>query len=189
MSKEIRPYNMGGGGFHHGVLVIDEWMPLDEMARLTKCGDACQEAGLLAPFGPGKWTMGLKRFCQIAGVDPISLGKFVWQEASRAYWGIEELDYAVYSRMEAGGAHKLHSDAFELDGTPNHTHWRTLAVGIYLSTAGIHHSGGQLTFPNLELTVATTMGMLVAFPADLIWQHSVSVVTSGVRECLLFWYK
>ena len=99
------------------------------------------------------------------------------------------LDYCAYTRLTVGRGHELHADAVTLDGLPNHTPDRVASAVVYLSHGEHDFDDGKLIFPALGVTISAMPGLFVGFPTDLKHQHSVTVVSRGVRDAILIWFK
>ena len=61
---------------------------------------------------------------------------------------------------------------------------RDISVIWYLND---DFAGGQLTFPDLDLTVAPRAGMVVAFPSTHEFFHGALPVESGMRYAIVSW--
>jgi predicted 2-oxoglutarate/Fe(II)-dependent dioxygenase YbiX len=116
-------------------------------------------------------------------------------DAIVVHFGVREPLYPEYTVLQAnfpGDFHVEHADNERYDDTrgrwlPNHTPNRVFSAGLYLNTAGSHFEGGSLVFTNGQ-EFAPATGLLVAFPSDHRFLHSVSPVTAGVRYSILTWF-
>jgi len=100
--------------------------------------------------------------------------------------GIEE-DYTAYTVCRPGGSHRLHADALELDGRPNHTPHRIATAILYLNDWGVDFQGGELCFPRLDRFVRPARGLVVGMLTGLDFAHEVKTVTQGERHALVMW--
>ena len=109
------------------------------------------------------------------------------------HYGLElDLANMNFAKMEVGGSNPLHSDSTKLDGSP----WRDDGVPeeieysalLYASDYETDFLGGEITFPQHELTIFPKKGMLVFFKGDEKHLHEVAPVTSGARHTLVLFY-
>jgi predicted 2-oxoglutarate/Fe(II)-dependent dioxygenase YbiX len=106
----------------------------------------------------------------------------------------QELDLCQsnYQLMTKGGKNPLHADSINLDGTPIQPDGKPEEIEfsglLYLSNHEEEFEGGILTFPNFDLTYPPKMGDLVLFKGDVEHQHDVSLVTSGERRNIVFFW-
>jgi predicted 2-oxoglutarate/Fe(II)-dependent dioxygenase YbiX len=75
-----------------------------------------------------------------------------------------------------------HADCENLDGSPHPYPNRHYSVLIYLNT---DYTGGQIFFPNQNLTPNTSPGTLVQFKGTAEYLHGVTQVTSGERYTIV----
>lgn len=92
----------------------------------------------------------------------------------------------------AGGHYIPHVDAETLYKDDNDREvWertldRDLSVVYFLNN---DFAGGQLFFPDLDLSIAPAAGTLVCFPSDHNFIHGVRSVTSGHRYTIVTWLR
>lgn len=98
------------------------------------------------------------------------------------------LETAYYTRMVEGQSHPMHADAVLPDGRPNHTPNRLAAGMVYLTDSSKDHVGGLLRFPGLGIYVPMPTGLMVGFPSGWEHRHEVTVMESGTRDALAFWF-
>lgn len=103
-----------------------------------------------------------------------------------------DLCQANYQNLLTGAFNPLHADATRLDGTPIHDNeipqeleWSGL---IYLNTQGEDFEGGDIYFPEFDLSYSPKAGDLLLFKGDVEHRHGVHEVTAGNRKnIVLFW--
>lgn len=88
----------------------------------------------------------------------------------------------------AGDSHIPHADNERLESggwVPNHTPQRD-----YTGIAYLNHdfTGGELVFPDLDITIAPRPGLLVGFPSNHEFVHAVPKLLSGKRYSLPIWF-
>lgn len=71
-----------------------------------------------------------------------------------------------------------HADAEQPDGSVHPFSYREYAAIIYLNQ---DYTGGQLYFPNFNLTPELSIGTLAIFPGTLQYLHGVTPIKSGTR--------
>jgi hypothetical protein len=104
-------------------------------------------------------------------------------------------DYSDISvlRYEAGGIFLTHCDSEKLafeDGKKTWVKWieRDVSILIYLSDER-SFKGGQLTFPNQNITIRPKQGMAIMFPSDHRFPHCAELVEQGRRYAIVGWLK
>jgi hypothetical protein len=107
-------------------------------------------------------------------------------------FGIVIDDYEVgVVRLETGAFNGLHSDMYNLDGTPHEDPAKTdreFSALVYLSEYGEDFTGGELVFPQHELKHQPKIGDLVFFRGDLDHTHKVRHVLSGERYAIVMFF-
>lgn len=97
-------------------------------------------------------------------------------------------------KMLEGAKNELHSDMYLLDGTEWHggigerSSFKYSAL-LYFSTSGVDFEGGEIHFPDQNVSIKPTAGDLVFFTGDLEHKHYVSKITSGERLALVAFLK
>ena len=81
-------------------------------------------------------------------------------------------------RWRQGDHQHPHADAENPDGTPHPFAWRAYASIIYLND---DFEGGEIYFPQHNLTPPIKAGTLAFFPGTSAFMHGVTPVTRGVR--------
>lgn len=90
-------------------------------------------------------------------------------------------DLMNYARWPPGYELLPHADSENPNGAPHPYPWRDLAVVLYLND---NYEGGEIYFPNLDIEIKPTPGMLVVFPGTLFFLHGVRKVTAGMRHTI-----
>lgn len=95
-------------------------------------------------------------------------------------------------KLVEGASNGLHSDVYNTDGTKYDVDGRDTELKysalLYLSEYGKDFTGGQLCFPNQNVTIRPKRGLLVFFPGDLEHLHEVKPVTSGERYAIVMFF-
>jgi len=81
-------------------------------------------------------------------------------------------------RYSVGGHYSPHADAGASE--------RTLSGLLYLNG---DFEGGELNFPDQDLTIKPEEGMLVLFPSNYIYAHQSLPLTEGKKYCVVSWFK
>lgn len=101
-------------------------------------------------------------------------------------------DYEVgVVKLAEGAFNGLHSDMYNLDGSPHKDPSQTnreYSALIYLSEYGEDFTGGELVFPQHELRHQPKIGDLVFFRGDLEHTHKVRHVLSGERYAIVMFF-
>lgn len=101
-------------------------------------------------------------------------------------------DYEVgVVKLAKGAFNGLHSDMYNLDGTPHEDPSKTdreFSALVYLSEYGEDFTGGELVFPQHELRHQPKIGDLVFFRGDLEHTHKVRHVLSGERYAIVMFF-
>lgn len=79
-----------------------------------------------------------------------------------------------------------HADAEEPNGQRHQYWWRKFGAIIYLNNDFI---GGELYYPNLDITVKPEAGMLAVHPGTLTFLHGVKPVIGNTRYTLTSFFK
>jgi Rps23 Pro-64 3,4-dihydroxylase Tpa1-like proline 4-hydroxylase len=94
-------------------------------------------------------------------------------------------------KLAKGAFNGLHSDMYNLDGTPHEDPAKTdreFSALVYLSEYGEDFTGGELDFPQHELRHQPKIGDLVFFRGDLEHTHKVRHVLSGERYAIVMFF-
>lgn len=95
-----------------------------------------------------------------------------------AYNNIKSREYSVHLlKYEQGGYLPAHQD----HGVSS----RVLSVVMYLNN---DYEGGEMVFPNSNVTIKPDPGSIVFFPSNFLYVHEVKPITSGVRYSMPHWY-
>jgi SM-20-related protein len=111
--------------------------------------------------------------------------------------GMQAPQFLLYRE---GDFFRAHQDDSEKPDAPEFVRQRSVSAVVFLNGSGAGlpagYSGGSLTFYGLMddsareesvgLPLAGEMGLLIAFPSELV--HSVSPVTAGERYTLVSWF-
>ena len=101
-------------------------------------------------------------------------------------------DYEVgVVKLAKGAFNGLHSDMYNLDGSPHEDPSKTtreFSALVYLSEYGEDFTGGELVFPQHELRHQPKIGDLVFFRGDLEHTHKVRHVLSGERYAIVMFF-
>jgi predicted 2-oxoglutarate/Fe(II)-dependent dioxygenase YbiX len=90
-------------------------------------------------------------------------------------------------RYPIGGKCGLHADAENWN--KEEYQWVRLVDRDYSSVIYFNsdYSGGELTFPDLNIRITPRSGMIVTFPTDHRFIHEVEPVTEGTRYSCVMW--
>lgn len=91
---------------------------------------------------------------------------------------IKSREYSVHLlRYEQGGFLPAHQD----HGVSS----RVLSVVMYLND---DYEGGEMLFPNSNVSIKPEAGSIVFFPSNFLYVHEVSEIKSGTRYSMPHWY-
>jgi hypothetical protein len=97
------------------------------------------------------------------------------------------------AKLITGASNGLHSDMYQSDGSK----WNEVSnrgaelqhsALLYLSDHGKDFTGGEIIFPQHDLSIKPKVGMLVFFRGDREHFHEVSKVLSGERHCIVSFF-
>lgn len=96
-------------------------------------------------------------------------------------------------KMTEGAFNGLHSDMYNLDGTDwddssDRRDELEFSAIAYLSDYGTDFTGGEIVFPQQNLTVRPKSGSLVFFRGDLDHTHKVRHVLGGERLAIVMFF-
>lgn len=102
-------------------------------------------------------------------------------------------EFSLCTVSYSGAQHVLHADNKRFDQAtghwlPNHTPQRDHSAVLYFSGSGRDFAGGDIEFPQHQLSIPPSEGMLVHFPSSEDFLHQVTVITSGVRISMAIWF-
>lgn len=121
-----------------------------------------------------------------------SLYDKIKEEAEKFFGQKLDLCQSNYQLMTEGGVNPLHADNINLDGTPIQADGEPEEIEfsglLYLSNHGEEFEGGILTFPAFDIEYQPRIGDLVLFKGDIEHRHDVSMVLSGERRNLVFFW-
>jgi len=104
------------------------------------------------------------------------------------------IEFTLLAGNYCGDSHILHADNKRYDTTintwvPNHTPDRVFSGLLYLNQGGgLDFQGGNIKFPQYDLTIIPAPGTAVLFPSDENFLHEVEPVISGARYSIASWY-
>jgi hypothetical protein len=116
------------------------------------------------------------------------------KEEINNFYGVDVVSAnANFAEISKGGSNGLHCDSVQLDGTPWEDENSLLedlefSALLYLNNSGEDYGGGEIVFPNQEVTVVPKAGTLVFFRGDIDHPHKVERVTRGKRYALVLFY-
>jgi hypothetical protein len=90
--------------------------------------------------------------------------------------------------LSSGESHIAHADNERRENgrwVPNHTPNRDYTGLVYLND---DFTGGELVFPDRDVVITPTPGLLVGFPSNHKFVHAVPKVLSGKRYSLPVWF-
>ena len=94
-------------------------------------------------------------------------------------------DYLGLVRWNVGDSQAPHADGENPNGDAHPFNWRNFGCVYYMND---DYEGGEIYFPNQDITLKPKPNTLVFFPGTLEYLHGVNPVTSGVRYTLTsFW--
>lgn len=122
-------------------------------------------------------------------IDDSNISQFI-----EPYYGVEvcEREPSQILHYGTGGHYIPHVDAETLyRDDDERDFWektleRDLSIVYFLNDDFL---GGELVFPDLDLTIAAESGTLVCFPSDHNYIHSVKSVVSGKRFTIVTWLR
>jgi hypothetical protein len=103
---------------------------------------------------------------------------------------IESWERPQLLSYERGGKYDPHADGELSVGKPGgkrvwqRLHNRDVSILLYLNT---EFTGGDLTFPDFDITITPKPGLLVAFPSTADYLHGAQPTLSGDRMVLVTW--
>ena len=102
-------------------------------------------------------------------------------------------EYTILQAGYEGDNCPRHSDSKKYDDAtgrwiPNHTPNHFMSVCLYINECGVDYTGGELVFPEYDIRIQPSTGLLISFPSDELHEHLVTQITSGVRYAILCWF-
>jgi hypothetical protein len=121
---------------------------------------------------------------------------YLWELAERLrnqiqeFFGVADLfiESLFLAALLKGGFHEAHADneRYVRDKwVPNHTPQRDYTAILYLNS---DFGGGELCFPQHNLSISPNRGSLVAFPCTGDFIHAVHRVSRGIRYSMPVWF-
>jgi hypothetical protein len=101
-------------------------------------------------------------------------------------------DYVEEHRLP-NGAHELMSILKYSGSAEYHAHYDhspdTRRVFSLVASLGEAESGGELEFPNFDLTIKLEAGSVILFPSNFPYTHIAHPVTSGTKYSMVTWFQ
>lgn len=98
---------------------------------------------------------------------------------------VKHIEPPQFLRYDVHGHYDMHNDSESyVDGKLTRVIERDVSILMYLND---DYEGGQIEFTKLGITLRPKVGMLLAFPSYLEFEHKVHPVTRGVRYNIVSW--
>jgi len=91
------------------------------------------------------------------------------------------VDLINFARWPVGYELRPHADNENPDGSPHRFTYRDFGSVIYLNN---DYGGGEIFFPNQDITLKPVPGTFMVFPGTLQYLHGIRPVTSGTRHTI-----
>ena len=146
---------------------------------------AKKHSDLFSDYGNKEMEFTVHTYNEIMGNDP-ELGKLMQQYAMLVYhFVLDNHDSKFEPFLEA----KTHIAKFT-EGSGMHEHFdsnrpKDIATLVYLND---DYSGGEIYFPEYDLTFKPEPGDLLTFPDNPNYIHGVKPITSGTRYTTPRWF-
>ena len=92
-----------------------------------------------------------------------------------------------------GGSHELLSLLKYSGLAEYHAHYDhspdSARVFSAIACLGAAEEGGQLEFPNFDLTISLDAGSVILFPSNFPYVHIAHPVTNGIKYSMVTWFK
>jgi hypothetical protein len=182
-----------------GLLVIENFLSV-EKCRSWRADFAQQptEPALVNKFDPLRnATDGVLDEQRVTDVVPMEQMKlYVYEAVTLAYRDAivpffkAQLDtFTVPSilKYRPGGKYNAHADSEEWVSSEDR--WRKIDDRDYSLLLYINddYDGGSLYFPNFDIRIKPSSGMLVAFPSDHRYMHAAEPLINGERFVIVSW--
>lgn len=92
---------------------------------------------------------------------------------------ISQGEHLRIMRYNEGGFYGVHAD-----GGPGNV--RILSTVLFLND---DFEGGELIFPNQDISIKPKAGQLVLFPSNYAYAHESTKITKGIKYCAVSWFK
>jgi len=103
------------------------------------------------------------------------------QKTTETLWA----DTINYAAWRPGDQQLPHADGENPDGSEHPYPWRQVGCVLYLNS---DYRGGEIYFPQQDITVKPDPGTLVWFPGTSEYLHGVKAITEGFRLTIAsFW--
>ena len=99
---------------------------------------------------------------------------------------VKSMEMPQLLKYEIGGHYDTHVDGEVKIGKNEwkKVNGRDISIILYLND---DFGGGELVFPHQHITIKPQAGMLVVFPSNHYFAHSVTPVTKGTRYSIVSW--
>jgi hypothetical protein len=129
----------------------------------------------------------------LVGLKVSQLLGSVKKEMEKFYGFDMDLVNSSYTEFSEGPGIPMHSDSTKLDGSPFRDDGvpeeLEMSAILYLNSgAGVDFSGGEIYFPNQDLTFTPKVGSLIHFRGDVSHKHEVKSILSGKRKVIIYFY-
>jgi predicted 2-oxoglutarate/Fe(II)-dependent dioxygenase YbiX len=184
--EEVTPPGYWGSGAEN-IHVVDNFVSPDDLYKIMTYAESIRTWGEL----DDAWDQRVHSFemihsnCEDVADFLKSLTDSIRESISEALYA--ELTEAAPSivRWRVGDYQSPHADKQEVDGSPNRYPENDIASIVYLND---DYEGGDIYFPNQDLSLRPSAGSLVFFPGDVNYLHGVTAVKRGVRYTMPnFW--
>jgi len=182
-----------------GLLVIENFLSV-EKCRSWRADFAQQptEPALVNKFDPLRnATEGVIDKQRVTDVLPMEQVKlYVYREVTLAYRDaivpffkaqLDTFTTPSILKYGPGGKYNAHADSegwVRSEGRWRKTDDRDYSLLLYIND---DYEGGSLYFPNFDIRIKPTAGMLVAFPSDHRYMHAAEPLISGERFVIVSW--
>jgi len=167
------------------IMTIESVLDDDETAELIRYAKCNDDWG--AVVGQYDWQDRVHRNVTEPNVqDIVDKLTSATKEFLESSYGVSLFDtIPQLNRWRVGDRQPPHADKQELDGSPNCCPNYDLSSIFYLND---DYGGGNIFFPNQNLSLSPKANTLICFPGDVNYLHGVSEVTYGVRYTIsVFW--
>lgn len=96
------------------------------------------------------------------------------------------LVHGGYHLMAPGSTNNTHIDRYNIVIDDNINYTVSHSALLYLNSQGIDYSGGEICFPEHNLSLQPQAGTVLIFSADE--PHSVNYVKSGLRDVVILFF-
>lgn len=98
---------------------------------------------------------------------------------------IKNIENPQFLYYNVGGKYDVHNDSEDwIDGKLTRVCNRDITILIYLND---NFHGGELIFPDYNVTITPKSGMIIAFPSYIEFSHKVNPISVGERFNIVSW--